>query len=729
MRPPVSPIYLLVLILLSAQTLAFSAEKTDSPPPTSEGWFDRPMRWAQLTLVENDPQQYDPDFWLDYFKRTHSDAACLSAGGCVAYYPTEIPLHHRSEWMKDSDPFGELLAGCRKMGMVVIARTDPHAVHQDVFDAHPDWIAVDENGNKRRHWSSPDMWVTCALGPYNFEFMTEVHKEIMSRYMVDGIFSNRWSGSGLCYCQHCQTNFKEYCGLELPRTKDPLLPEMKNYIVWRQKKLFDLWQLWDAEIRKINPNARYIPNSGGGALTSLDMKTIGQLADILFSDKQARQGVAPPWVNGKRGKEFRATMGQKPIGGIFSMGLEEPYRWKDSVQTEAEIRIYVADGIANGLRPWFTKFSGYLYDTRWLDVVEDIYNWHFKNEKYLRNETSLARVALVYSQQTAAFYGGTKAREKVQDHLLGMYHALIEARIPFEMVHDGLLEPKYIDRFKTLIFPNIAALSDLQCKQIRDYVTRGGSIIATYETSLYDQWGHRRPDFGLADLFGVKFNGSIQGPMKNSYLKIEKNPDSSFHPVLKDLENTSRIVNGIYRLDVTPTEKFPNPPITLIPPYPDLPMEKVYPRQPQTDIPEIYLRQIGTSRIVYLPWDIDRSFWEIMNYDHGRLLRNAVTWATNEQPPVTVTGPGVLDVTIWQQKNSLTVHLVNLTNPMMMKGPYRELIPVGPQKVSIALPMGKELKNIKLLKSGKTPYAEKKGSRLTVTVPSILDHEVIAINF
>ena len=28
----------------------------DDPPE----WFDRPMRWAQLTLVENDPGHYDP---------------------------------------------------------------------------------------------------------------------------------------------------------------------------------------------------------------------------------------------------------------------------------------------------------------------------------------------------------------------------------------------------------------------------------------------------------------------------------------------------------------------------------------------------------------------------------------------------------------------------------------------------------------------------------------------
>ena len=54
------------------------------------------MRWFQLTLVENDPLYYSPSFWLDYFKRTHCEGVCLSGGGCVAYYPTEVPYHHRS---------------------------------------------------------------------------------------------------------------------------------------------------------------------------------------------------------------------------------------------------------------------------------------------------------------------------------------------------------------------------------------------------------------------------------------------------------------------------------------------------------------------------------------------------------------------------------------------------------------------------------------------------------
>src|SRR5690349_11558614 len=172
------------------------------------GWFDGPMRWVQLTLVENDPGQFDPQFWLDYFRRLHADAATLSAGGIVAYYPTEIPLHHRSAWMGNSDPFGTLVAGCRALNMRVVARTDPHAVRDEVRAAHPDWISTTAAGEPRRHWANPELWVACALGPYNFDFMDQVHREITTKYKIDGIFSNRWAPQGGdCFCVHCQKNF------------------------------------------------------------------------------------------------------------------------------------------------------------------------------------------------------------------------------------------------------------------------------------------------------------------------------------------------------------------------------------------------------------------------------------------------------------------------------------------------------------------------------------------
>jgi hypothetical protein len=690
----------------------------------ADGWFDTPMRWVQLTLVENDPGRFDPEFWLDYFRRLHADAATLSAGGIVAYYPTDVPLHHRSAWLGASDPFGTLVAGCRAMGMRVLARTDPHAARDEVRAAHPDWISVTREGEPRRHWANRELWVTCALGPYNFDFMDRVHREIVSRYKVDGIFANRWAPQGGdCFCVHCQRNFKEASGHDLPATTDRRDPIRRAYMTWRKARLTDLWKRWDQTVRSANPEARFIPNGPP------DMKTAGDLdAPIQFADNQARRGLAPPWGNGRRAKEYRSVMGRRPVGGIFSVGHEEQYRWKDSVQSEPEIRLWVAEGTANGARPWVTKFSGVLYDRRWLPSVERIYDWHYRHEKYLRNEESLARVALLYSEQTQTQHAGVAQGDRADDHVLGIHHALIEARVPFELVHEAFLMPERLDRFKLLILADAAALSDAQCAAIRSYVQRGGSILATFASSLFDETGGRRHDFGLADVFGVSFTGRIDGPMQNSYLSLDADSATGKrHPILEGLENTPRIINGVFRIDVRPTASFPSP-VTLIPTYPDLPMEDVYPRVPHTDTRELYVRELGRSRIVYVPWDITRTFWEVMAVDHLRLLRNAVSWATNESPPVDIEGPGLIDVTVWRQPSSMTVHLVNLTNPMMMKGPLREVIPIGPLRARIRLPGGTSAKGVQLLTAGTRVVPEASGDTLVVSVPSVDIHEVIAID-
>ena len=688
--------------------------------PAEQTWFDRPMRWAQLTLVENDPGKFDPDFWLSYFKKIHADGTTLSAGGIVAYYPTDVPLHHRSAWLGDSDPFGYLVKGCRKMKMSIIARTDPHATWQNVYDTHPDWIAVTADGEKRRHWAKPDLWVTCALGPYNFEFMTQVHKEIMERYEPDGIFSNRWAGNGICYCEHCRKNFKDYSGFELPKGNNLSDKVQQKYTEWNTARLKELWLLWDDVIRKKKSTSRFIPNGFP------DKVITGELSDIVFTDHQARSGYTMPWSNGKVAKELRASIGMKPLGGIFSVGVEERYRWKDSVQSDEEIRIWVAEGTANGMRPWFTKFSGVLYDKRWLATVDNIYQEHYRNERYLRNTAPLARVGMVFSEQSRK-YGNEVWQQKSGDHELGMYQALIEARIPFEMVNDRLLDAEHLKPFKLLILPNISSLSNEQCDKLIEFARNGGSLMATFETSMYDEKGNIRDNFGLADLFGVSYAQKVEGPMQNSYLRLKSDSGTGkFHPVLKGLEDAFRMINTVHIVKVNPEIELSSP-VTLIPTYPDLPMEHVYPLELETNIRGLYLNDTGNSRIAYFPGDIDRSYWQIMSTDHLKLLQNTIRWALNEEPVVEVEGPGVIDVTAWRQKDSMTVHLVNLTNPMMMKGPFCEFIPVDAQ-VRIKILKGIKPKEVRLLIKGTKPEYKNKNGYINLDVAQIMDCEIIGID-
>ncbi len=100
-----------------------------------------------------------------------------------------------------------------------------------------------------------------------------------------------------------------------------------------------------------------------------------------------------------------------------------------------------------------------------------------------------------------------------------------------------------------------------------------------------------------------------------------------------------------------------------------------------------------------------------------------------EEGPVTVTGAGVLVVTVWRQKTSMTVHLVNLTNAMMMKGPLRELTPITEQRVRVKLPKGRKAEKVRLSVADKTPQLTRPEGYLSLIVPSILDHEVVAIDW
>jgi hypothetical protein len=671
--------------------------------PAANAWYDRPMRWVQLAFVEDDPGRYDKAFWLDYFKRIHADAACLTAGGCVAFYPTKVPLHYRSKFLGDGDAFGEMAAGCRALGMNVVARIDPHAAHQDVYDAHPDWIAVEANGQPRRHWAMSSLWVTCALGPYNFELMTSVIREIVQTYKVDGIFGNRWTGSGTCYCEHCRQNFRAFSRLDIPRGAGGNAEARAQFAAWQRKRLLDLYNLWDGEIKKLNPKAAFLPNG-------FDQIREGANVPILVADRQARTGATPAWQMGRDAKQARSTFGMKPMVGMFGVGLEAAYRWKDSVQPASETCLWAVDGIAQGFRPWVIKFNAKPLDRRWFKPVEDLFAWHWKNDAYMRNTRPLARVGVVASAGAA-------------DYESGFYHALVEARIPFEIVPAADFDAARLGQFKTLALPNVTYLTDSQCAQLRAFVQGGGGLVATHETSLRDARGARRADFALADLFGASYAGNVIERQQNAYLNIE----DQAHPLVAGLGDTTRIIHGVMRVELRVPAGL-RAPLMTVPTYPDLPMEEVYVRDTKTDVPGVMLRDAGAGRVVYFPWDIDRTFWEVLDPDHGLVLANAVRWAANEEQPLRVEGPGLLDVALWEQKSSITAHLVNLSNPMMMKGLVREVLPVGPQRVRLRLPDGAKARAVRFLVSEARAQWRQTGAWIETTTPPIGLHEVVAVD-
>jgi hypothetical protein len=704
---------------------AFAA--ADRMPRTAAGWEHRPMRWFQLAFTEDDPGQFDAGFWLNYFREIHADGVCLSAGGGIAFYPTRVPYHGRARSLGNHDPFGEMVVACKRQGMATLARVDLQAMNAIAFAAHPEWAAVDIEGAYRRHPTAPDLYLTCAYTSFHGEFVPQVLEEIAHRYPVDGFFGNRWNGNGPCYCTRCKANYRAATGRDVPATVDTTTEEGRTYARWVEERMMRHLDTWNAAIQHRRPHAFFIPGSERRGFVDYDGRNLGRRMRLGFCDRQGRSvtelsSTPGPraWNAGRYTKELRSFMDGKPTGHIISVGVEEEYRWKDSVQSEAEIRIWAAGAIAHGSRPWIAKFNAKPFDKRWMPVVSRLYNWH--HERYLRNTANLARVALVHSSRTPSFLGGGRARYDLEGHERGYYQALLESRIAFDMIDDGFLDPAHLARFRLLILADAAVMSDAQCAQIRAFVEGGGSIVATHQTSLFDENGQRRADFGLADVFGCQFDGEVDERMQNSYLTL-RHP----HPALAGLKDVARTIGATKRVRVNPRSGV-DIPLTLVPSYSDLPMERVYTDQPTSDIPMAVCRSVGRGRVVYLPMDLDRTFDEISHGDHWQLLRAFALWAMDERQPLEVTGPGLVDVAFWRQKDSVAAHLLNLTNPMTMRGSYREPVPVGPYEVNIALPPGATVQSVRLLEAGQTIEATVVGGRLSVQVPKIVYHEVVAVD-
>ena len=167
-----------------------------------------------------------------------------------------------------------------------------------------------------------------------------------------------------------------------------------------------------------------------------------------------------------------------------------------------ESRMWMIEGIAGGIQPWWHHIGAWHEDRRAYRTAEPVFRWHEEHEQYLINRQPVAAFGVVWSQRNTDYYGRDESAELVDAPYRGVTEALIRARLPYLPVHADHIE-RDAGRFSALLLPSVGALSDAQCAAVKRFVAGGGGLVATGATSLYDEWGDPRPDFALADLFGA----------------------------------------------------------------------------------------------------------------------------------------------------------------------------------------------------------------------------------
>jgi hypothetical protein len=724
--------FMVASMMIPASILAKGARQ---PHPAEEvPWYRRTYRWGQTNITEEDPGTYDVEWWREHWKKTRVQGVIVNAGGIVAYYPAEDPLQHRAKTLGQRDLLGEIVAAAHSDGIVAMARMDSNRAHEPMFRAHPDWFAVNSRGVPYR---AADLYVTCINSRYYDEYIPSVLREIVRRVHPEGFTDNSWSGldrDSICYCENCARAFRDRCSAQLPQSANRDDPHYRKWIDWNYARRLEIWDLNNRVTRSAGgPHCIWSGMLSGDIASESrrfrDLKAICARAEIIMFDDQGRTNASGFQSNGDMGKRMHGLLGwDKLIPESMAMYQRIP-TFRKSASPAPEARLWMLDGIAGGIQPWWHHVGASQEDRRQFRTAEPVYRWHEANQQYLVDRRPIATVGVVWSQANTEWYGRDQAETRVLLPYRGIIHALIRSRIPYLPVHIDHVGRE--DNLPLLILPNIGATSDAQAEAIRRHVSRGGALIATGETSLYDERGGRRKDFALADILGVHAGddstGSVYGgPANHSYLRLS--PDMGAgqrHPVLKGLEDTNIVAFGGTIRKVQPSAGG-TVPLTLIPDFPIYPPETSWMREPRTTVPAVILRE-SASRVAYLAADLDARFARDNLPDHLLLLRNIVRWSLADNVPLRVAGHGFVDCHLYEQSGRTILHLVNLTNAGTWRAPVDELIPIGPLDVKVRVRDGIRPRSARLLVAGREAGLTADGDWMATRLASVLDHEVVVL--
>jgi len=684
--------------------------------PATLPWQQKIHRVGQSNMTEHDPVVMNIEEWANFWHGADAEIVFVSVTGILAFYPSKVKFHRHGKFLNGRDFFGECVAAAKKRGMRVVARMSPDLNWGDALEAHPEWAMRHADGSVQFHGEDPRLFRTCMFTSYMDEYVPAIMREVNLLYDVDCFYTNGWPPIGSlpdCHCGICA---------KLPPSHTPAYWNVFN------DRVLELWNKYDSIAKEKKRDSFFFANLGGNVRCGPNLDRLGKTAAWFQADNQGRASEnAAVWGCSLQGRVCSAVMDGKFAANVTAAYSTGSVRWRNASKTPAEAIMWLNETLASGMALYFHFIgseAGFGEDRRWEKIGADYFQWAAKHDAHLKPRRSIANIGIVIGQSTQLLYPGpatVRSRDYMRDTTNGIYHALLSGRFAFDFVHEDRLKIENIKKYRALLLPNVAILTDRQCDQIRDYVRAGGSIMASFETSLYDENLKPRADFGLTDLFGISKAGDVIGTNGNAfYGRIERS-----HPILEGFANTNWLPGAQNRVALKPVD---DPVLTVVPGFVQYPPELAYPPVSHTNEPAVVLREMGSSRLVYFPGDIERTFWLTGHGDLLRLVNNAIRWVTKDESVVHVEGDGWIEIFAWETAPGYAVHLLNYTNPNAQHGWLDSTYPLGTQRVTMKLPSAVKVKSVELLRAENTVPFRFEQDVLSFTIPGVKDYEVAAIN-
>jgi hypothetical protein len=520
------------------------AGKTDPPTPRLSGsyreycfdfnWVDKldqhvkPLAdYAQLSA----PQQIQD--LLDI----NSDALmvfCMSISGYM-FYDSKVGIRHptlKYDYLKEMIRLGQE----RGIAMELYV---PTMWADYLIQQHPDWGMRNPDGTV----------FTAAYGGYHpdpnspaADWYVEVIRELVPDYGGDAFFADGITFIKYGQSEHTVKKFKQEMDREYPTSlaKDP---DWRATLRWEIRQIDNWWQKLRNAVKERDPRVEVTFNGPGPDVAMPGrIGWSGFVPEPPHLDPQTDYAFTEAGSAGEHADWTRGISYPRP----FRVTFNNPFSILDPFDPD-EIRARIGRTLGIGGMPYRydrTSVNGepdHYFREHWATIFEEV------KEKlpYVEGAEPLKYVGVVSSEPTM-YYRGRSDQSCHADDMLGALKLLDALHIQHEVIADWNLKSAFLKPYALLILPNTACMSDEQVAAVRQYVSEGGSLLATAEASLFDIDGSPRRDFALAEVFGVHLDETVTDAVQTGDTKkpIYLDPSRSSHPVLRSLPRTALILPG-----------------------------------------------------------------------------------------------------------------------------------------------------------------------------------------
>ncbi len=722
-------------------------------------WWQKPVRMMRRDFLGDFSRYKDLDletFAREAKHRWHINCEWIMATpGCapgLAYMTTfNSAEFEKAPGLGDFDILREYLPHARKHGIRVVPYINAHWYSYEFAESHPGWEQLLEDGTSygRKHPLYGGGTTFCLNSPWR-DWIFRLIREVIA-IGVDGCFLDGPSiCPNACYCEHCRRLYEKATGQKrLPKYMDWADPDWKRFAQFRRDSRANFIRDARTEVESVNPDAVIFLNGGG-----FSSANIGGGGDVYkFQEHQHFTGAEEFY---HVSEEYRSPFRSLNLGRFLSAGDNPSVvfthhtmsAWHYIPLCKSEMQLALSETVASGANVWFAIFEEAMKHRaeEAYAATEKMCEFLEKHEQFYTDTESAAETAALLSNSTLYYYisaqnalykdvGSGKEENltvdmgtgKEAEHIAerrstsaaildreysGCLDALTRSHVPVKVLWDEHLMEEKLKGVKILVLPNTACLSQKQLTRIEQFVTDGGSLIATFESGFYDELGDARRRARWKKFLGIaKVEGAFAPSAVEDYMAITGGKIDGF----RDGTILPRTYNALKVKPAAGSEtliRFMNP------------IGKSYlPMAGDSPYPAVLLSRRGKGRVVYVAAPLFESVHRFGLEDHLRLAQSLVRLASGRRGlQVQTDGPGSLAVEMRKNAKGVLLHLVNATGDM--KRPIEKFVAL--HNVSFSVRAGR-IKRIRALVAGKNVRFKTDKGRVAFSIPRIDDYEVLVL--